>query len=86
MYLVRSLTCVRFYLFIYFIFIYLNRESIRSVGTVGEYCRKKCLFYILYFIDIDIVLFKNNNNDVASSKEVNKKPKALVLYIYIYIY
>ena len=42
---------------------------------MGEYCRKKCLFYILYFIAIDIVLFKNNNNNVANSGEVNKKSK-----------
>ena len=45
---------------------------------VGEYCRKKYLFYILY------VLFKNNNNDVASFEEVNKKSKTSVIYVYIY--
>ena len=36
---------------------------------VGEYCRKKYLFYILY------VLFKNNNNNVASFGKVKKKVK-----------
>ena len=73
LYLARSLTCALGFLFL--IFFLINRESIRSLEMVGEYCRKKCLFYILY------VLFKNNNNNVSSFGEVKKKLKTSIIYI-----